>query len=621
MTTERPHDWQVSKTFPARGRLQQHRLRAPVQLTCRRCGAAKKTRLVAVIDGEWTQLLCNGCYGALLGSGEVPPSKQPADAPAMAGALRYAELMAEVEALIADARQLPREANVARRAVHQLRARDQQVGRGAASSEADLQPKSSYVLAAGKGEGREGQFLLPAEVDTEGAWWIDGTNFEEGRFVWRTVLSWLDIARGCCLIPSVPELEEMAEFPTKLKLGRSGRSWFPEAGEVSLRISPGAWELAGFEWSSDVLPGSQATFSWDLYWDIIYCELAPPPQHQKEPAGAVDEHDHEADQAVDRTRADEEAEGAWWLGGEDPPQGCLSWRVALYRMHLNGNWCPLPDGKPLHDWAGQPLRLHLRHDGSADLGTTRAHQVTLRRRGGQWELAGVNWPHDLPPGTYVILTWQLDRGLVIAETRPLSEPKQVDDRRYAYEYNAQVVTRQNAPGADQDRAVPDLTDMSWVLRTLRLLGYLDADGEAILAEDALVRNCEEAGMPRRRLGGIEEAVEKLILAGHVTRVEGSVDPDGRPWYPPRPGSVRTSLLRYKPRVQALPRQSSPYGSGEGHGNRREHWVSGFVRRLPPGASPSEQQIEAHRQAVAAAEVMDRELPAGYTFVRPHQRNQ
>ncbi len=184
-----------------------------------------------------------------------------------------------------------------------------------------------------------------------------------------------------------------------------------------------------------------------------------------------------------------------------------------------------------------------------------------------------------------------------------------------------MVTRQNAPGADQDRAVPDLSDMSWVLRTLRLLGYLDADGEAILAEDALVRNCEEAGMPRRRLGGIEEAVEKLILAGHVTRVEGSVDPDGRPWYPPRPGSVRTSLLRYKPRVQALPRQSSPYGSGEGHGNRREHWVSGFVRRLPPGASPSEQQIEAHRQAVAAAEVMDRELPAGYTFVRPHQRNQ
>ncbi|MGA3563759.1 hypothetical protein [Melissospora conviva] len=583
MTTGRPHNWQVSKTFPARGRLQLYRLRAPVQLICRRCGAAKKTRLVAVIDGEWAQLLCNGCYGALLRSGEVPPSKQPV------GLMRNKSTG------------------------------HQQVGREGVSFEVDLDFEISDLLTGGESEGREDQVLLP-DVDTEDAWWIDGASFDEGRLVWRTLLSPMDLACGRCRVPSAPELEEMAKYPTKFKFRYSGAPSFLNGGEVILRHSRSAWELTGCEFPPDLLPGAQATLVWDLYWSVIYCELVEYLQDQEEPAGAVDEYDHEADQAVGRTRAGEEAEGAWWLDGEDSPQGCLSWRAALYRMHLDGNWCPVPDGKALHDWTGRPLRLHFRHEGSAGPGAEHPQQVTLRRRGGQWELAGVSWPDNLLPGTYVILTWELHRNLVLAHTTLLSEPEQVDGLRYEHQYNAQVVTRQNAPGADQDRAVPDLSDLSWVLRTLRLLGYLDAKGEAILAEDALVRNCEEAGMPRRRLGGIEEAVEKLILAGHVTRVQGSVDPDGRPWYPPRPGSVRTPLLRYKPRVQALPRQSNPYGSGEGHGNRREHWVSGFVRRLPPGASPSEQQVEAHRQAVAAAEVMDRDLPPGYTFVRTHQRN-
>jgi hypothetical protein len=48
-------------------------------------------------------------------------------------------------------------------------------------------------------------------------------------------------------------------------------------------------------------------------------------------------------------------------------------------------------------------------------------------------------------------------------------------------------------------------------------------------------------------------------------------------------------------------------------------VSGFVRRLPAGQQASDEQRELHQQAVRAKQVVNRPLPDGYTFVRPHRR--
>ena len=61
-----PVRYDVIKAYPARGPLQQYRMKAATALRCFRCGRAKTSKLVTVFAGDWAQLLCNGCYGWLL---------------------------------------------------------------------------------------------------------------------------------------------------------------------------------------------------------------------------------------------------------------------------------------------------------------------------------------------------------------------------------------------------------------------------------------------------------------------------------------------------------------------------------------------------------------------------
>ncbi|QLQ36244.1 hypothetical protein [Micromonospora robiginosa] len=312
----------------------------------------------------------------------------------------------------------------------------------------------------------------------------------------------------------------------------------------------------------------------------------------------------------------EEDDHAWWLSGSAQNNDDLVWQTALYRMHLQGGWCLLPDGE-LPSRGDRRLRLRLDHQEQGPAPAAAIQTVALRRRGGQWEISGIQWPKGLLPGTLVTFKWRCGSADIGARTARLPRPEQVDDVEFQHHYDRQVVTRETAPGSDQDRDVPDLSDASWAMRTLRKLGYLSVDGEAVLAEDALVRNCLDLGLPRHRADRIGPAVEQLLLGGRLLRVEGSVDHDGRPWYPPRPGHVRTLLLRYVPQIQSVTPQRQT--ANEWHRHRRGHWVTGFVRRLPPGAQASAEQVEAHRDAVLASEVVDRDLPEGFTYVRRHRR--
>lgn len=313
----------------------------------------------------------------------------------------------------------------------------------------------------------------------------------------------------------------------------------------------------------------------------------------------------------------EEDDHAWWVAGE-PGGAELVWQTALYRMHLDGGWCVLPDGRAPIAKDRQRVQLRIEHRERVGRSAPVTQYVTLRQRGGQWEIGGIEWPKGLLPGTVVTFNWSRGGTLASARRELLPKPQRVDELEFLHRYDPQVVTRETAPGADQDRDVPDLSDASWVMRTLRKLGYLSVDGEAILAEDALVRNCLELGLPPHRADRIGQAVDQLLGAGRLQRVEGSVDYDGRPWYPARPGHVRTPLLRYVPQIQAV--TSSRVTAAEWHPHRRGHWVAGFVRRLPPGAQASAEQIEAHRDAVRASELVDRDLPDGFTYVRRHHRS-
>jgi hypothetical protein len=60
-----PPPAKVIKEFPRQGDLQLFRLETLQVFHCQRCQAQKKSKLVAVQGGDWSKLLCNGCYGLL----------------------------------------------------------------------------------------------------------------------------------------------------------------------------------------------------------------------------------------------------------------------------------------------------------------------------------------------------------------------------------------------------------------------------------------------------------------------------------------------------------------------------------------------------------------------------
>lgn len=53
----------IAKEFPKEGDLQLFRLEKLHEFNCVRCQESKKSKTVAVQSGDWSKLLCNGCYG------------------------------------------------------------------------------------------------------------------------------------------------------------------------------------------------------------------------------------------------------------------------------------------------------------------------------------------------------------------------------------------------------------------------------------------------------------------------------------------------------------------------------------------------------------------------------
>jgi hypothetical protein len=55
--------YEVVKTYPQRGPLQQYRLATSTSFVCFRCGTDKTSKLVSIVQADWDRLLCNGYYG------------------------------------------------------------------------------------------------------------------------------------------------------------------------------------------------------------------------------------------------------------------------------------------------------------------------------------------------------------------------------------------------------------------------------------------------------------------------------------------------------------------------------------------------------------------------------
>jgi hypothetical protein len=238
-----------------------------------------------------------------------------------------------------------------------------------------------------------------------------------------------------------------------------------------------------------------------------------------------------------------------------------------------------------------------------DRGRTATRQVfeSALRQDVEWQFGDIRWPADLRPGVLVTVSWQAAKDEIVVRTAALDEPVSVDGVIYFHEYDPKVVTREIAPGE---------SNRSRVLHAVRRQGRIFSDGSTVLAESALAA---QSGLGRGARGTflLRNAVDQLIREGYLTRVPGSADSAGYPSYPAVEGQKAAEMLFYAPLVEPVEHPDDDPESGDPESaDRREHLVNGFVRRLPPGAQPSEKQLT----------LAPNPLTPGYTYVQKHHRN-
>lgn len=275
----------------------------------------------------------------------------------------------------------------------------------------------------------------------------------------------------------------------------------------------------------------------------------------------------------------------------------VSRRLALWRADLEAGVCAIPE-ESIDALSDRPqVKVVLEHRA---LGRTTIREAFAAEplQDVEWEVTGLTWPDDIHPGVLVTVTWHPAKDELLVRTTPLEEPMRVDGVDYFHDYDPKVVTRDYTP---------DQSNRAKVLHTVRKLGRVFDDGSAVLSEELLTKR---SGLGRGAKAAflLRNAIDQLIREGFLTRVTGSVDSSGHPSYPPADGGKPTEMVFYAPMVEPVPMES----------DRRDHWVTGFVRKLPRGAQPSEKQLTLYEQVAENQDIPP--LAPGYTFVKKHHRN-
>lgn len=269
----------------------------------------------------------------------------------------------------------------------------------------------------------------------------------------------------------------------------------------------------------------------------------------------------------------------------------VSRRLALWRADISAGVCAAPE-ECVSALGESPVTVVLEHR-ERGVTSVRHEFASVLRQDVEWQFGDIEWPADVRPGVLVTVTWQVGKDQVTVRTVPLDEPVRVDGLDYFHEYDPKVATREYDAGT---------SNRGKVLHAVRRQGRIFDDGSAALASSAVARL---AGLGRGQKGAflLENALDQLIREGYLTRVTGSVDSSGYPSYPAVAGQKTAEMLFYAPLVEPVP-------TGD---DRGEHWVNGFVRKLPRGAHASERQVTLHEQA------SDDALEPGYTYVKRHHR--
>ncbi|MER6148160.1 hypothetical protein [Streptomyces hirsutus] len=302
----------------------------------------------------------------------------------------------------------------------------------------------------------------------------------------------------------------------------------------------------------------------------------------------------------------------------------ICWQVPLRLAHLMEDRFPL-DQRVLDglDWLGtgtRPVRLELGHPGGTLDASEEVQEVTLDLAGETSQLRGIEWPIDFFPGLRIYVQWPRGGTVFRLSTAELEDPVEIDGELISHHYDPQVLTRDGAPGGNRDSdSSSGLGTRRLVLRAVRRLGRLTPDGHALLDRSALPAGFYASAPAPQQVTEIEAAVAELVDQRHLYEAVGSRGVDGQPHHPAREGEATIPLIGYAPNPVVRPRP----GTG-GHvpvqAAGAEHFVHGFLRRLPAGCMPTDVQRAAYRdhcRRVGKADGWD--LPRGYTFVAAHSR--
>lgn len=302
----------------------------------------------------------------------------------------------------------------------------------------------------------------------------------------------------------------------------------------------------------------------------------------------------------------------------------ICWQVPLRLAHLMEGRLPLKRviRDTLHHLGPDTVRvrLELSHPGGMTDESEEVQDVVLDLSVETGMLREIQWPIDFFPGLQLHIQWPRGGTVLRLYTVELEEPVDVDGRLITHRYDPSVLTREDAPGSSRDGdSSAGLDTRRLVLRAVRRFGRLTPDGHALLDRTRLPRAIYDTQPGPHQIAALEQAVAECLAEHHLYTDTGSRGADGEPHYPARDGEPTIPLIGYAPNPTVMPRP----GSGGGippQDMGTEHFVHGFLRRLPAGWEPTDAQRTAYREHCRRVGKADGwELPHGYTFVSSHSR--
>ncbi|MET8540339.1 hypothetical protein ABZW03_06750 [Kitasatospora sp. NPDC004799] len=311
----------------------------------------------------------------------------------------------------------------------------------------------------------------------------------------------------------------------------------------------------------------------------------------------------------------------------------VEWVQPLRLAHLMEDCLPLPqhlaeEFRTSGTSAG-PVRFVLQHAGQEVAPAAACQDTRVSESETGVRLTGVVWPWEFFPGIWLSFTWQRGSRVVHARTILLPHPVTVDGDHIAHRYDPKVLTRDAVGGLSRDTGKAEDRSATHLLMTaVRRLGLLDRFGRAMLARVDVPPAVEEVmGGTTVTAHQMENSLADLLAGGQLSTTHGSRGADGRTYYPPRAGRPLEELVCYTPHRVEL-RGGRP-GVGPAPGGpipsdrpMQEHGVAGFLRRIGHlgHEATDEQRALYHADHRRFRLTGPAELPAGYTYVRPHRRS-